>query len=126
MRYLISAMLVVTAIIHLLPLSGVLGHERLTALYGIPFNEPNLTILMRHRSVLFGLFGLFLLFAAFQPSLQPLAFIAGLVSVVSFLWLAWSVGSYNEQISRVCMADIAALVCLTVGVVAYGLEKLHD
>lgn len=125
MRYLISAMLIVTAIVHLLPLAGVLGHERLTALYGLSFNEPNLTILMRHRSVLFGLLGLLLFFAAFQPSLQPLAFIAGFVSVVSFLWLAWSVGGYNSQISRVFMADIVALVCLIVGVVAYGWGKIH-
>jgi hypothetical protein len=125
MRYLISAMLIVTAIVHLLPLAGVLGHERLTALYGLSFNDPNLTILMRHRSVLFGLLGLLLFFAAFQPSLQPLAFIAGFVSVVSFLWLAWSVGGYNSQISRVFMADIVALVCLIVGVVAYGWGKIH-
>jgi len=125
MRYLISAMLIVTAIVHLLPLAGVLGHERLTALYGLSFNDPNLTILMRHRSVLFGLLGLLLFFAAFQPSLQPLAFIAGFVSVVSFLWLAWSVGGYNGQISRVFMADIVALVCLIFGVVAYGWGKIH-
>lgn len=125
MRYLISAMLIVTAIVHLLPLAGVLGHERLTALYGLSFNEPNLTILMRHRSVLFGLLGLLLFFAAFQPSLQPLAFIAGFISVISFLWLAWSVGGYNSQISRVFMADIVALVCLIVGVVAYGWGKIH-
>jgi len=125
MRYLISAMLIVTAIVHLLPLAGVLGHERLTALYGLSFNDPNLTILMRHRSVLFGLLGLLLFFAAFQPSLQPLAFIAGFISVISFLWLAWSVGGYNGQISRVFMADIVALVCLIVGVVAYGWGKIH-
>ena len=55
MRYLASAMLVVVAVIHLLPVSGVLGSERLAALYGLPFNEPNLAILMRHRAVLFGL-----------------------------------------------------------------------
>lgn len=87
MRYLVSAMLVVVAVIHLLPLSGVLGSERLAALYGLSFNEPNLAILMRHRAVLFGLLGLFLLFAAFRPPFQTIAFMAGFVSVVSFLWL---------------------------------------
>ena len=55
MRYLVSAMLVIVGIIHLLPLSGVLSESRLTVLYGIPFDEPNLEILMRHRAVLFGL-----------------------------------------------------------------------
>ncbi len=119
MGYLVSAMLVVVAVIHLLPLSGVLGSERLAALYGLSFNEPNLAILMRHRAVLFGLLGLFLLFAAFRPPFQTIAFIAGFVSVVSFLWLAWSVGGYNAQVARVFMADIVALVCLIIGVVAH-------
>ena len=119
MRYLVSAMLLLVAVIHLLPLSGVLGSERLAALYGLSFNEPNLAILMRHRAVLFGLLGLFLLFAAFRPLFQTIGFIAGFVSVVSFLWLAWSVGGYNAQVARVFMADIVALVCLIIGVVAH-------
>jgi apolipoprotein N-acyltransferase len=112
MRFLVSAMLVVVAVIHLLPLSGVLGSERLAALYGLSINDPNLAILLRHRAVLFGLLGLFLLFAAFRPPFQTVAFVAGFVSVVSFLWLAWSVGGYNAQVARV-------LVCLIVGVAAH-------
>jgi hypothetical protein len=36
MRHLVSAMLVIVGVIHLLPLSGVLGGARLEALYGIP------------------------------------------------------------------------------------------
>lgn len=119
MRYLVSAMLVVVAIIHLLPLSGVFGSERLTTLYGVPFSDPNLAILMRHRAVLFGLLGLFFLFAAFRPPFQIVAFIAGFLSVVSFLWLAMSVGGYNAQVARVFMADIVALVCLLIGVAAH-------
>ena len=119
MRYLVSAILVVVAIIHLLPLSGVLGGERLVALYGLSFNDPNLAILMRHRAALFGLLGLFLLFAAFRPQFQAIAFIAGFVSVVSFLWLAWSVGGYNTQVAGVFTADIVALTCLIIGFVAY-------
>ncbi len=118
MHYLVSAMLVVVGIIHLLPLSGVIGAERLTTLYGMPFNEPNLAILMRHRAVLFGLLGLFLVYAAFQPTLQTVAFIAGFVSVASFLWLAWSVGGYNPQLERVFMADGVALACLVIGTAA--------
>ncbi|MCA3019589.1 MAG: phosphopantetheine adenylyltransferase [Rhodocyclaceae bacterium] len=120
MRYLVSAMLVVVAIIHLVPLSGLLGTERLAALYGIQIEEPNLAILMRHRAVLFGLLGVFLLYAAFRPTFQPAAFVAGFVSVLSFLYLAWSVGGYNAQIGRVFTADIVALVCLVVGAVAYA------
>ena len=120
MRRLVSAMLVVVAIIHLVPLSGLLGTEQLAALYGIRIEEPNLAILMRHRAVLFGLLGVFLLYAAFRPTFQPAAFVAGFVSVLSFLYLAWSVGGYNAQIGRVFTADIVALVCLVVGAAAYA------
>ncbi|MGH8105377.1 MAG: hypothetical protein ACREO2_03610, partial [Arenimonas sp.] len=95
MRHLITIMLVIVAIIHLLPLSGVAGSEKLSTLYGLDFSEPNLSILMRHRAVLFGVLGVFFAFAAFKPAYQPLALIAGFVSVLSFLWLAWSTGNYN-------------------------------
>jgi hypothetical protein len=74
---------------------------------------------MRHRAVLFGLLGLFLLFAAFRPPFQTIAFVAGLVSVVSFLWLAWSVGGYSAQVARVVVANIVAVACLSIGVVAH-------
>jgi hypothetical protein len=121
MRYTVSAMLAVVAVIHLLPLSGVLGAGRLAALYGLPFDEPNLAILMRHRAVLFGLLGVFLLLAAFRPAFQLVALVAGFVSVVSFLILAWSVGGYNAHLGRVFVADLVALLCLIVGAVAYCL-----
>ena len=108
-------MLVVAGLIHLLPLSGVLGSERLASLYGLSFSESNLAILMRHRAVLFGLLGVFLILAAFRPIFRTVAFIAGLISVVSFLWIAAAVGSYNEQIRRIVTADIVAFVCLIIG-----------
>ena len=57
MRYFISATLLVAAVIHLLPLVGVVGPTRLSELYGITVSEPNIEILMRHRAVLFGLLG---------------------------------------------------------------------
>lgn len=121
-RHVVSITLVITGVIHLLPLSGVLGADQLAKLYGMPFGEPNLEILMRHRAVLFGLLGAFLIAAAFMPALQTAAFIAGFASVVSFLWLAWSVGGYNAQISRVVVADVVALVCLVIGGAAQGVQ----
>jgi hypothetical protein len=118
-RYVVSAMLVVAGFIHLLPLSGVLGSERLVSLYGFPFDEPNLAILMRHRAVLFGLIGSFLLLAAFKPALQSIAIVGGIISVASFLYLAGAVGNYNPQIARVFLVDIVVLICLVVGAIAH-------
>jgi hypothetical protein len=114
MRLLVSAMLVIVAVIHLLPLQGVLGPERLAALYGLDIAEPNLAILMRHRAVLFGLLGLFFLVAAFRPGCQVAAVVVGSASVLPFLYLAWSVGGYNAQLRRVVVADEVALACLVV------------
>jgi hypothetical protein len=115
---LVSASLVVAGIIHLLPLSGAMGADRLAVLYGLDFSEPNLSILMRHRAVLFGLFGAFLAFAAFKPSLQAIAFVAAFASVLSFLLLAWSSGGYNALVGRVVTADLVALVALVIGALA--------
>jgi hypothetical protein len=126
MRHVVSTMLAVVAVIHLLPLAGVLGGERLASLYGLPFDEPNLAILMRHRAVLFGLLGAFLLFAAFRPAYQPVALIAGFVSVVSFLWIAHSTGGYNVQVGRVFVADVVALACLVIAAAAYAYAKISS
>ena len=120
MRHTLTAALLVAALIHLLPLSGVLGAERLATLYGVPVADPNLMILMRHRAVLFGLLGVFLGVAAFIPELQATALVAGAISVVSFLWLAVSVGGYNAAIARVVVADLVALVSLVLGAAAWA------
>ena len=119
MRLLITVLLVVAGLIHLLPVTGALGRQQLADLYGLAFDEPNVEILMRHRAVLFGILGVFLIVAAFIPALQLHAFTAGLLSVGSFLWLAWSVGDYSPPIRRVVVADIIALLCLIIALVAH-------
>ncbi|MET1080383.1 MAG: phosphopantetheine adenylyltransferase [Pseudomonas sp.] len=115
---LLSALLVPVGLIHMLPLAGVLGAERLAALYGLDFQEPNLLLLMRSRALLFGLLGALLLFAAWRPALQPLALLGGLLSVGGFLGLAAG-GSYNEALRRVLLVDWVALACLILALVLY-------
>ena len=125
MRTLVSLSLVVVGLIHLLPLPGLFGGAQLAALYGLPFDDPNLLILMRHRALLFGLLGGYCVVAAFRPSLQAAALIAAWISVAGFLLLAWSAGAYNAQIARVVIADLVALVSLVAGSVAlYRLRRV--
>ncbi len=112
MRKMVTVLLIIVGIIHLLPLSGALDTERLSALYGVTLQDPNLVILMRHRAVLFGLLGLFLLYAAFRPAFQAAALIGGIISVGSFLWIATATGGYNPLLGRVVAADWIALACL--------------
>ena len=123
MDKILSGLLVLVGIIHLLPLSGVLGADRLTTLYGITINEPNLEILMRHRAVLFGLLGFLFIYAAFSPSIRLFAIIAGFISVLSFIVIAWSVGGYNGSLQRVVVADVVAIIALTISVIIYVSSK---
>jgi hypothetical protein len=120
---LLAILFLVPGIIHLLPLSGLMGAEALTRLYGLDFGDPNLEILMRHRAVLFGMVGALLVAAAFHVRLRGPALLVGLVSVLSFLALAWGVGGYGAAVQRVVVADVVALACL---LLAAGLHRRRN
>jgi hypothetical protein len=115
MSYVIAAALLVVAVIHLLPAIGMLNAARVAGLYGIPVQEPNLELLLRHRAVLFAWLGGFCVVAAFQPRFQGAALLAAGVSVLSFLALAYSIGGLNSALLRVVRADLVAAVAVAVG-----------
>lgn len=119
MSLVVPAVLVLVAVIHLLPLVGVLGACRLASLYGVRVEGPDLSILLRHRAVLFGLLGAGLLLAAARPELHGAGIVAGSVSVVSFLVLARLESGANERIRRVVAVDVVALVLLAVAAVVH-------
>ena len=119
-----TLLMLVIAIIHLLPITGFFGSDRLSKLYGIEIIGAEIEILMRHRAVLFGLLGAFIAYAAFVPLHQPLAFIAAFVSIASFFFLAFSVGDYNEAIRRVVIADVVAAVSLVAAVLLFYFNRL--
>jgi hypothetical protein len=70
-KVIISTSLIIAAVIHLLPVIGLAGTDKLTKLYVIPIQEPNLLILMQHRAMLFGLLGAFLAYSAVKTAWQP-------------------------------------------------------
>ena len=119
----VSALLIIAGLIHLLPVTGVLGAERLAALYGLAVQEPNLLILLRSRAVLFGLLGALLIYAAWRPALQPVALCGGLVSVLTFLFLAYNSPGYNDALRRVMIADWVALACLLIALALYFIVR---
>ncbi len=118
--HLISGLLLIVAVIHLLPLSGLASAARVASLYAVDVSENNLEILMRHRAVLFGILSGFFAYAAFTPVLQPAAFVAAGVSIASFFWLCWSVGEYNSAIRKVLIADVIAGVSLLGAAILYA------
>jgi hypothetical protein len=117
MNIVISVLLFLVGIVHFLPLIGVMSNAQLQQLYGIEIDGPNLSILMRHRAVLFGLLGGLLIYAAFDAKLQPVAIIAGLISMVSFVVLAQQVQSYNERVRAVVVTDVIGAIMLTAALV---------
>ena len=119
----ITGLLLVVAVIHLLPISGFFGVERLTSLYGIEITDGDLEILMRHRAMLFGILGGFIAYAAFNPAMQPVAFLAAFISVASFLFLSFSAGEFNDSIRKVVIADIVATVALVAAIVLYVVQS---
>jgi hypothetical protein len=109
MRFVVTAVLIIVAAIHALPVAGVLGATRLAQLYGITADDPNLELLLRHRAVLFGLLAALMAYAAFRPELHRIALLAGLCSTASFLALASPVGALNADLITVVRADGFAL-----------------
>lgn len=119
MCFVVPVVLMLVAVVHALPVAGVLGAGKVAQLYGIPVDDPNLALLLRHRAVLFGLLAAFLAYAAFRPELHRLALLAALVSVASFLVLSQMVGGYNAALATVVRVDMVALVLLVAGGAAH-------
>jgi len=112
MTFIVPTVLALVALLHALPLAGVLGAERLAALYGVDAQEANLQLLLRHRAVLFGMLAALLACAACRPAWHGLGLVAGGVSVVAFLVLAALGGPLNGALATVVKLDIAALILL--------------
>lgn len=111
--------LAVLGLIHLLPLVGVLGPARLESLYGVVVQDADLSLLLRHRAVLFGLLGSVLLVAVWHRPWQGPALVAATVSVLGFVALAGLGGALNPVLMRVLWVDLAACLPLALGAWAW-------
>jgi len=112
---LVTFLLLVAAVIHLLPVVGVVSAARVEALYGVSVDSPDMAVLLRHRAVLFGLLGAALVAAAFVPQLRPPVIGGGLMSMVSFVVLCLHEGTGRTgPLRKVVVADVVAIVA-TVG-----------
>lgn len=108
----VKGILVSVGLLHLLPVTGVLGPTQLQRLYGVEVDTPDLTLLLRHRAVLFGLVGCLLISAAAIRAWELPAFVAAFISVGSFLLLAPPAGTTHPAVRRVIVADQVAFVAL--------------
>ena len=126
MRYGVPLILVLVAVVHALPLVGVLGAGKLAQLYGTPVQDAGVELLLRPRAVLFGLLAAVMGDAALRPDLHRVGLVAGLVSVVSFLLLSWLQrgSAISAPLVTVVRVDGVALALLVVGL-ALHLRRSH-
>lgn len=113
----LAASLVLAAVIHLIPASGLLSVQRLHALYGLNLDDPTLVLLLRHRALLFGLLGTFFLIAAFVPAWRVAAAVVALLSMLSFIGLAGG-QQWPAAIQRVVSVDVVVSGVLFVALAA--------
>jgi hypothetical protein len=106
-----SAMLMIVVTIYILPLSGALSSDTLAVLYGGPL----------HRGYLF--LAAFLIWGAFVPSWRSATYAGGFIFVAARLHSTWTGSAYDAEVGRVLVADISALACLVLGVVAHSLAR---
>jgi hypothetical protein len=118
MTYVSVVALLISGLIHLLPVAGVAGAAALTRMYGVEVLDPNTSILLQHRALLFGVLALLMFVAIAVPSLRVTVLIVSLFSAASFIAVALWVGGYNAAIGRVIAADVVASILLAAGLIA--------
>ncbi|MCR9143884.1 MAG: phosphopantetheine adenylyltransferase [bacterium] len=109
--------LVIVALIHLIPVTGVLSAERLFSLYGVRPTSPDMLLLLRHRALLFALVGGVLLAGAFFPELRLTAIAMGMASMLGFLLLFALTDDPGPALRRVFYVDVFASLLLAAGAV---------
>lgn len=117
----IQAGLLVAALIHLAPLSGLRGAAALADLYGLPAPpDAATTLLLLHRALTFALLAGLLLIACVRPALRTTAIRLMLASDLLFIGLVLIHLADHAALLRVAVADVASVMSL---VSAWWLER---
>lgn len=106
-----------TGLIHVLPLAGVLGRSTLERAYGVSLGEgQDLTILMQHRALLFGLLAAACFAAMVYPAWRWPVGIAALISMASFVLFS-TLQTHGPAIAKVMWVDVWAALVLSIGLI---------
>jgi len=108
----LQAALLIAAVIHLLPLPGLLGAGTLEAGYGLPPLDASTELLLRHRALVFGLMAGLLLAALRWPAWRAPAIALVLASDIGFLVLALTGPPLGTALERVVAFDLASILAL--------------
>jgi hypothetical protein len=108
-----------TGIINLLPLAGLLGRPMLERAYGVSLGQGHdLTILMQHRALLFGLLAGACFAGIFVPSWRTPVATAALISMLGFALIA-ALQPHGVAISKIMWIDIGASLLLAIGLLLH-------
>ena len=119
-EWVIRASFAVTGLIHALPLAGLFGRTMLERAYGIRLGEGHdLTILMQHRALLFGLLAAACFAAMAYPTWRWPVGIAALVSMLGFVLIA-AMQPHGLPIAKVMWVDIGAALLLSLGLLLHS------
>lgn len=110
----VAICLAIVGLINFFPVIGVLSATKVEQAYLIALESNDITILMRHRALLFGVLGGFILYAVFDSSYQGAAIIMGGISMVGYAVLTYLVGEYNEALYKVLIVDVVGIVFLLI------------
>lgn len=116
--WILRTALLIAAIIHFLPLPGVLGATALEPVYGLPALDPGSELLLRHRALVFGLLGAMLLTALSRPTWRGPAIAMVLASDLGFLVFAWIGSPLTPELARVVAFDAVSVLALLIAALA--------
>jgi len=119
MKNLIAIGFFIAAVINLAPGVGLLSNEWLYSLYGVEGLNGDLSLLLRHRAVLFVIVGGLLLTGVFVERVRLITGLAGLASMCSFIVLYVTVPETGAELKRVMYVDIAGAVPLAVALIIH-------
>jgi hypothetical protein len=111
-EWLIRLGFAVAGLIHLIPLVGLLGRSALERGYGVDLGQGNdLTVLMQHRALLFGLLAAACWAAVWFPAWRYAVGLGALVSMLGFVLIA-ALQTHGAPIAKVMWVDLGAAVLL--------------
>lgn len=118
-EWLIRVSFAVTGLIHVLPMAGLLGRSLLERAYGVTLGEGHdLTILLQHRALVFGLLATACFAAVAIPGWRWPVGIAALISMWGFVLIA-ALQTHGPPIAKVMWIDVGAALLLGLGLLLH-------
>jgi hypothetical protein len=116
--------LFLVGVINFVPISLAFFPNKIKDSYGIEVTNPNLELSLRHRAVLLGIVGGLMIFSAISKKYYDLSVVLCSVSMLSFIILYFMIGGINNELKKVMLFDITAMIILTIGCFCYYFNKI--